>query len=121
MPRNFKKLEGLANKLGYKVRLNRVNQCSVHDKLIKIDSRQRSDRRVFALAHELGHAKTLLTCKRKLGCLTSRGNDNTWSTLEAEFVAWEYADKEVKLLGLYGRDYLKFKHREFGAYYRYKD
>jgi hypothetical protein len=116
----FDKLKEKAAKLGYTVQIKGFNQCAVHNKLITIDPRQRLENKLYALAHEIGHARTLRGLRRKFGCLTKHGNDKTWSTLESEFIAWHHADIMMKELDLYQREYIRFKHAALGCYYRYK-
>jgi len=115
----LKRLEGVAKNLGYEVVYCSRNRCVVDHKIITLDSRQSAIHKVFALAHEIGHAKTLQKCKKELKCLTREGNDRSWSTLESEFRAWAYADNLVRNMAMYSRDYLKFKHFHFGSYYRF--
>ena len=115
----LKDLEREAEQFGYRVLYKGTNRCTVYNATITVDPRQTQPNKVYALAHEVGHAKTLLSCHRQFGGLTKTGNDKSWSTLEAEFQAWEYADRLMKRFDMYDSHYLKFKHSSLAKYYTY--
>ena len=113
------KLELLANKLGYRVVPSNENQCSFETKTIEINTRQRIEKRIFVLAHELGHVKTYRAFFKEFGEKRYYGNTRTWPVLESELRAWAIADRLIRKLDLYNADYLKCKHTKLRAYYCY--
>ena len=112
------KLKRLAHDLGYSIRPANVDMCDVPTKTIKINPRHSPRNRVYLLAHELGHAKTLRKCARKFGHALADKSEKSYAVREAEFLAWNYADGLMQQFGLYNKKYLQFKHSMLRLYYR---
>jgi hypothetical protein len=74
-------------------------------------------KRLWVIAHELGHALTLDQCIHNFGLRAATGAHHTWPSTESEVQAWHEADKIIKKLKLYTVDYLKFKHECLRSYY----
>jgi len=112
------KLKRLVHDLGYVIRSANVDMCDVPTKTIKINPRHTPRHRVYLLAHELGHAKTLRKCAMKFGHALADKSEKSYAVREAELLAWNYADGLMQQFGLYDKQYLKFKHSLLRLYYR---
>jgi len=110
-------LKHLAKSLGFVVIPGNRNTCRIAFKIITINFRQKIDKQVWALAHEIGHAKTLDDCAEELGSCVFVGPEHSWESQETEWRAWAVADKLMKKFALYTDDYLRYKHSCLSTYY----
>jgi len=111
-------LLGLAGHLGFKVVDGKEDLILIEDKIITINPRQPTFKKIIGLAHELGHAVTLPACVEQFGKRVIYGNVKYWPSLEAELLAWSAADAFMGMLGLYNNKYVKLKHTFLRGYYR---
>jgi len=114
----LQKLEQLANRMGYTIAPGKENLCEPGEsrKRIVLNTRQAPIKRAWVLAHEIGHAKTYKKCMQEIGD-SACGPEHEWPSLEWEFRAWREADKLIRKLGLFSREYMKYKHSCLRSYY----
>jgi len=109
--------------LGYVVRPGLNNACMFSIKEVTYNNNQRYLKKIYAIAHELGHAATIGACKDEFGekVITGRSDYTAtrWYILEAELRAWEFAEYLGRKFGFYGPKMLKYKHSCLRSYYRF--
>lgn len=118
LKKQLQKLERIASSLGFGVIYSNETNCSATDKVISVNANYTLRNKIYALAHEIGHAETLPDCQAAFGRLTPSGCDRSWSTREAEFCAWLAADLFANDLNFYDKYYLQFKHAHLASYYQ---
>lgn len=116
LSQKLQKLEKAANSIGYIVTPGRQNECRVDSRVITINTRQSLEKRAWALAHELGHAKTYKRCMEEVGERACT-HEHEWPSLEWELRAWAVADKLLRKLNLFTKEYMQWKHACLRSYY----
>jgi hypothetical protein len=102
---------------GFIVRFSNKSEYVIDDNIIYVDSRTTPEKKLFLLAHEVGHALTLQLCIDRFGKKVLFGNESRWPALESEFAAWQKADEILAHLGLYTESYVRLKHKLLAGYY----
>jgi len=113
----------MGRSLGYVVRPGVRNCCSYGLKEITYNGKQKPLRKIFSLAHEIGHAVTHSECESTWGGKAIYGHSDyvptRWYILESELKAWEFAEYLGRKMGFLGPKMMKYKHACLRTYYRF--
>lgn len=118
LKRAYRELKKYAEQRKYTVLPGRSNECKLSIKLITIKTNQKMYKKVFALAHEIGHAIRDPKNIQELGTASYFAHGQ-WMEFEYELRAWEFADKLAKRYEVYTKEYLQYKHACLKSYYSY--
>lgn len=118
LKRAYRGLKKYAERRKYTVLPGRSNECKLSVKLITIKTNQKMYKKVFALAHEIGHAIRDPKSIQELGTASYFAHGQ-WMEFEYEQRAWEFADKLAKRYEVYTKEYLQYKHACLKSYYAY--
>jgi len=118
LSRKLARLEKYATAIGYKIIPGKENACIPESKVITVNTRQKVIKRIWMIAHEIGHAVTIKKCIKEIGRRALTGANHEWPALEAELRAWRVTDKIIRTLKVYDEAYLKYKHSCIRSYYR---